>query len=1151
MSSQPPSPRKDKRRTLCLALLFFVPLLTVILAVGALLFLVHTGTEDHALRDIEQQVVANLGEQLRYDIKTITSDLLFLAHQHDTDSLFAADGSIRQATAAKLLKDFMHICETKGIYNQVRILDADGMEALRVNYDGKHASIVPKQELQAKGHRYYFQDTFKLDRNAIYVSPLDLNVEHGAIEHPLKPTLRFATPIFDQKGHKRGILILNYLAERMLHSFNHSPRNTSTITMLINRDGYWLRGPRPEMEWGFMFADRLNQTFAAAYPEVWQQIHLIREGQLATPAGLFTFTTVSPLSAGMFSSAGNPDLAGDNDAILPPDGYFWKVVSLVPRKVLDIERHGWLRKVEVIIGVIAVLLGFVCLRLARARILREHAQASLQMRERYLQALTQGAETLLQAHHDIPFQEYLACIGPASEASRAFIFLTPEPAAEKSPLQLLAEWRSTATTLPRRNADHEPILPLRQHFPRWEKILATGGIIAGSAEDFPADERAHLESREIKSILVFPLLVDNRLHGLMEFANCLSHRSWQEAEVNFLRNATNHLTQVIKQRQYEAALLRAKDEWERTFDSVSDSIAIIDRQHHIIRVNKALAAQAGLEPRECVGKFCHQLLHNQSSPLAECPHLQMLRDGKSHAVELHDPATDNYFHVAVSPIFTATGELFGSVHVSSNITHRKRAEAALQASHQRLLTVFDSLDALVYVIDMESLEILFLNHYAKNIFGDVTGRVCWQAIQSGQDGPCDFCPNETLRQGGVTADKTHVWEAYNSRNNRWYENRDKAILWLNGRLVKIQIGTDITERRETQDALQAREEQLRTLINATPDIVCFKDGEGRWLEANQADLELFHLQGVDYRHRKDSELAAETLPIFKEAFLACEQSDEKAWLAKQALQSEEIIPGPDGNDRIYDIIKVPVFDDDDRRRGLVVLGREVTQRKRAEEKLREYAETQEVLLREVNHRVKNNLAAIISMLHKEEDRAESTGSTGSISLLRDLEGRIRGLSAVHSLLTEHAWRPLPITDVCECVVQAAVQTAPLGHAVNLQVTESPIKVSSAQAHHLAMVINELATNSVKHGLADREKSLIRIDIASEEDGMVRIGFRDDGPGFPNPILTGDFHLANIGFDLINGIVKRSLRGTIARANDHGAVTTIRFKNEAIDDSGEK
>lgn len=128
------------------------------------------------------------------------------------------------------------------------------------------------------------------------------------------------------------------------------------------------------------------------------------------------------------------------------------------------------------------------------------------------------------------------------------------------------------------------------------------------------------------------------------------------------------------------------------------------------------------------------------------------------------------------------------------------------------------------------------------------------------------------------------------------------------------------------------EERLRTLINAMPDIICFKDGKGRWLEANRYDLELFGLDGVEYRGKTDIELA-EFTPFYREALRTCVDTDEAAWQAGVVSRADETIPRPDGTELVFDIIKVPTFHPDGSRKGLVVVGRDVTARRQAERRL--------------------------------------------------------------------------------------------------------------------------------------------------------------------------------------------------------------------------
>jgi PAS domain S-box-containing protein len=135
----------------------------------------------------------------------------------------------------------------------------------------------------------------------------------------------------------------------------------------------------------------------------------------------------------------------------------------------------------------------------------------------------------------------------------------------------------------------------------------------------------------------------------------------------------------------------------------------------------------------------------------------------------------------------------------------------LKESHERLLTVLDSLDAVVYVADMETYEILFVNKYLRNLFGDVVGQTCWQTVQVGQSGPCDFCTNEKLLVASGEPSTVYGWEFQNTVTGRWYEIRDRAIRWVDGRIVRLEIAIDITERVRVEEELRQYAERLRAL----------------------------------------------------------------------------------------------------------------------------------------------------------------------------------------------------------------------------------------------------------------------------------------------------------------------------------------------------
>ncbi|EGK88714.1 PAS domain-containing sensor histidine kinase [Microcoleus vaginatus PCC 9802] len=159
----------------------------------------------------------------------------------------------------------------------------------------------------------------------------------------------------------------------------------------------------------------------------------------------------------------------------------------------------------------------------------------------------------------------------------------------------------------------------------------------------------------------------------------------------------------------------------------------------------------------------------------------------------------------------------------------------------------------------------------------------------------------------------------------------KSLLKDSLQTANENLQREIAKRAELETALRENS-YLDSLINAMPDIVCFKDGEGRWQEANQALLEVFELEKIDYRGLKDSQLGEISI-FYREALQACEVSDREAWEKGELSRGEEVIPRSNGTVKIYDVIKVPVFHPDGRRKSIVILGRDITEHKQTRDEL--------------------------------------------------------------------------------------------------------------------------------------------------------------------------------------------------------------------------
>jgi signal transduction histidine kinase/CheY-like chemotaxis protein len=212
--------------------------------------------------------------------------------------------------------------------------------------------------------------------------------------------------------------------------------------------------------------------------------------------------------------------------------------------------------------------------------------------------------------------------------------------------------------------------------------------------------------------------------------------------------------------------------------------------------------------------------------------------------------------------------------LQKQIADRQSAEAATKESHELLLTVLNSIDATIYVADMQTHRILFANSYMTNSFGrEVTGEICHEIFRE-LNNPCEHCTNDQLLDAHGDPTGVIVSQGQNPITNKWYINYDRAIKWPNGRFVRIQISTDISElkqmeaeRRHNEDALRkARHlEAIGTLaggiahdLNNLLQII-FGNLSLAEDESISAEKRTRYLKGIKYASGKAKELASQLI----------------------------------------------------------------------------------------------------------------------------------------------------------------------------------------------------------------------------------------------------------------------------------------------------
>ena len=178
-----------------------------------------------------------------------------------------------------------------------------------------------------------------------------------------------------------------------------------------------------------------------------------------------------------------------------------------------------------------------------------------------------------------------------------------------------------------------------------------------------------------------------------------------------------------------------------------------------------------------------------------------------------------------------------------DISERKEAAKALKASHERMLVLLDSIPAEIFVSDMKTYEILFANEHMRENYGkELIGSNCYEVFRH-EENPCPICPyDQLLDEDGQPVDK-YIWEGQNPISKKWYVNYDRAVPWMDGHLVHVQIALDITERKAAEEALKNLNIELdERVLERTKDlhetISAMADREIRMMELKNVITEL-------------------------------------------------------------------------------------------------------------------------------------------------------------------------------------------------------------------------------------------------------------------------------------------------------------------------
>lgn len=397
-------------------LLYFTILILLTFTLLTYIFVTERNNNLSLLNSTEIDHLHSEEEFIKMIFLTISKDLHFLAHTvHLQEYIYEKDTTV----IPRIEDDFQRFARSKQEFAQVRYIDKDGFEIVRVDNKNNNIRVIPRAKLQNKKDRYYFYDAIKLDKDAIYVSPLDLNVEQGKLELPYAPMIRFAKPVFDSLGNKTGVVVLNYNGSELLDKLKETANNRNAIkTLLINNNSFYLIGPSEDEEWGFMIPDRNHINMKSQFPEAWNSIKESHNGLVISKEGVFIHISIFPMTQNLISSDGSPIPAGTSLVSIDSSQYFWKLVSYIELK--DLKQINPVRfiKFYIIVFLFSFILSHVFATLREQKLesqkLFEESKKQLEEQNKELQNAIDSKNTFFSIiSHDLrnPIQVVIGYTG--------------------------------------------------------------------------------------------------------------------------------------------------------------------------------------------------------------------------------------------------------------------------------------------------------------------------------------------------------------------------------------------------------------------------------------------------------------------------------------------------------------------------------------------------------------------------------------------------------------------------------------------------------------------------------------------------------------------------------------------------------------------
>lgn len=481
--------------------------------------------------------------------------------------------------------------------------------------------------------------------------------------------------------------------------------------------------------------------------------------------------------------------------------------------------------------------------------------------------------------------------------------------------------------------------------------------------------------------------------------------------------------------------------------------------------------------------------------------------------------------------FYQSGEVKGRVTSFADITEFKQAQHKLERYSKLLESITTNVSEGILRSTPEE-GLVYVNDAFVSIFG-----------YESREEVLEIKPEQFY------ADQKHRWELVERLQNEGelkneevlFKRKDGSTFYAleNSTITKEEnhiyidaVINDINDRKMAEEALRQSEEKYRTILDNIEDGYFETDLSGDFTFVNPAVERILgypddELIGMNNRRYMDEENAGMVYNAFSEVFETRESKKGFDW---------ELIR-KDGKRIIVEASVNLIKNGEGEPKGFRGIVRDITDRKEKEKKIKNSLREKEVLLGEIHHRVKNNLAVISGLLYLQ---AEKTETESGRNLLQQSQSRINSMAIVHELLYKnHNFSSIdPGNYIEQLITHISSHLSVREKEITTNIHTDDMQLDMNIAIPCALIINELLTNAYKYAFEDRKEGHIEVNIFRDETHNV-IEVADDGVGVPDSLIEGTGDDEGLGMHLVR-ILTEQLRGDLSIINEAGSRFRISF-----------